>query len=284
MAKQSDELGSGLDGESVDARTPLMIDMPAEAPPPYSASSPKTPDEQSRLLVRTPFSPEYYDEYDADSYFGIPVRRKRPLFIRIVKALKWPAITALVLGFITLITVLAVQIVEVNAPATYVRQALNLNITSISVEDLSREGVKSRVQGEISFDSSKVDDSLTRNLGRFATSIMRKAEVKETYLYIARVESESNRKVIGRASIPNIVVDIRDKHVTPIDFVSNVEDIASVQEIAKLVEQYLQGHLQGALFRGDADITIRSGILPLGTHHVSHEVKLTGCLHFKYIM
>jgi len=177
-----------------------------------------------------------------------------------------------------------VHLVSVNAPATYARQSIVLNVSSISVEDLYADGLKAHVVGEVSFNSSRVEDKWTRVFGRFATNVMRKAEVKETYMFISRVDEDQKSNIFGRASVPNIIVDIRDDHVTPIDFISEVEDIASVEEMAKLIDEYLEGKLGNAVFRGDADLPLRSGIMPLGTHHVAHEVKLQGEEFFIYFL
>ncbi|KAK9248658.1 hypothetical protein V1506DRAFT_452476 [Lipomyces tetrasporus] len=274
MSKPAFETRNDADWSS-SSRTPLLIDIPRDSPPPYANASPKATD-ASTLLVHTPYSPGYYDDDFDESYFHPRNVRKRPFIRRVLSCLKWPAIIGTLVALCLFISLFAAHLVEVKAPELYAKQALNLNISSVSVENLSSEGLKAHVLGEVSFDSSRVKDRPTRVFGRIATTVMRKAEVKDTYLFISHVDDNDNVDVFGRASVPNIVVDIRDNHVTPIDFVSTVEDIASAKEIAKLVQEYLQGKLQDAVFRGDADLPLRSGILPLGTHHVSHDVKLQG--------
>ncbi|KAK9375374.1 uncharacterized protein V1513DRAFT_442730 [Lipomyces chichibuensis] len=273
MPELAFETRNDADGPS-SSRTPLLIDIPHDSPPPYENVSPKA-SESSTLVVHTPYSPGYYDDELDESYFQSRNVRKRPLILRALSCIKWPLIIGTLIALCLCISLFAAHLVQINAPELYAKQALNLNISSVSVENLSTEGLQAHVIGEVSFDSSRVKDGPTRIFGRIATTIMRKAEIADTFVLISHGEG-NRRHIVGRASVPNIVVDIRDNHVTPIDFISTVEDIASAQDIARLVQEYLQGKLQNAVFRGDSDLPLRSGILPLGTHHVSHEVKLQG--------
>ncbi|KAK9241221.1 hypothetical protein V1525DRAFT_334664 [Lipomyces kononenkoae] len=260
---------------SSSSRTPLLIDIPRDSPPPYANDSPKATD-SSTLLVHTPYSPGYYDEDFNEAYFQQRYGRKRRFVLRALSCIKWPVIISSLVAFCICVSLLTSHLVQVQAPALYAKQALNLNVSSVSVENVSADGLQAHVVGEVSFDSSRVKDKPTRIFGRIATTIMRKAEIEDTYLFISHVGDDDKLRAVGRASVPNIVVDIRDNRVTPIDFISTVEDVASTEEIAKLVQEYLLGKLQNAVFRGDADLPLRSGILPLGTHHVSHDVKLQG--------
>ncbi|KAK9481305.1 hypothetical protein V1514DRAFT_300662 [Lipomyces japonicus] len=271
--------GSRESDEPTSSDMPLLhlnlSDQRPASPPLYNNESPKATDE-SALLVH---SPGYYDDDDLSYFAGRNVEHKKAcLARRAFHYLKWPALIGVVAACCVLLSLLTVHAVSVNSPVLYAKQAINLNISSVSVLDLSSEGLHAHVQGEISFDSSRVKDRSTRILGRIATSIMRKAEVRDTFMIISKVDLNDGSKVdqLGRATVPNIVVDIRDNHVTPIDFISNVEDIADVEDIAKLVRDYLQGNLKEAIFRGDADLPLQSGILPLGTHHVAHDIKFQG--------
>ncbi|KAK9346456.1 hypothetical protein V1522DRAFT_404478 [Lipomyces starkeyi] len=276
MPELAFEIRNDVDGPS-SSRTPLLIDSPRDSPPPYANVSPKAAD-SSTLLVHTPYSPGYYDDEFGESYFQPRNVRKRPLILRALSCIKWPVIIGTLIALCLCISLFTAHLAKIKAPELYAKQALNLNVSSVSVENLSSEGLQAHVIGEVSFDSSRVKDRPTRIFGRIATSIMRKAEIEDTYLFISHVDENGKLHVVGRASVPNIVVDIRDNHVTPIDFISTVEDIASAEEIAKLVQEYLQGKLQNAVFRGDSDLPLRSGILPLGTHHVSHDVKLEAAI------
>ncbi|KAK9466238.1 hypothetical protein V1512DRAFT_264179 [Lipomyces arxii] len=240
-----------------------------DSPPPYT-DSPKATD---TLLVHTPYSPGYYDD-DYESYF---TPRNTPKRCRL-RSLKWPALIATLIAILVLVSTLTSHLVNVNAPASYATQALNLTISSVSIDDMSADGVHAHVIGQVSFDSAKVKDRPTRVFGKIATTIMRKAEVLDTNMLISRLSAHNQLELFGSASIPNIVVDIRDHKVTPIDFVSTVHQLAAVSDIAKLVEEYLHGTLKDAIFRGDADLPLRSGILPLGTHHVAHDVKLESAI------
>ncbi|KAK9463164.1 uncharacterized protein V1516DRAFT_672137 [Lipomyces oligophaga] len=199
---------------------------------------------------------------------------------RACSLLKWHLIALFTITTLVLSGLALSHAYKVNAPEAYARQALSLNFTSVSVSEISMEGVMVHVVGDVEFDSSRVEDKITRILGRIATTIMQKAEVADTSLYISRVLENSapdspSLQLFGRASVPSTIVDLRDHHPTHLDFISSVEDIAAVSEIANLVEEYLNGGLAGVKFRGDADLEIRSGILPLGTHHVAPVVQLS---------
>ncbi|KAK9368789.1 hypothetical protein V1509DRAFT_64293 [Lipomyces kononenkoae] len=282
MTRLASEARSSADMErSSSSRTPLLIDIPRDSPPPYANESPKATD-SSTLLVHTPYSPGYYDEDINESYFQQGYARKRPFIRRALSCIKWPIIISTLIALCICTSLLTSHLVKVKAPELYAKQALNLNVSSVTVENLSSDGLQAHVVGEVSFDSSRVEDKLTRIFGRIATTIMRKAEIEDTYLFISHVGEDGKLHVVGRATVPNIVVDIRDNRVTPIDFISTVEDIASAEEVAKLIQEYLLGKLQNAVFRGDVDMPLRSGILPLGTHHVSHDVKLQGEYLFCY--
>ncbi|KAK7205302.1 hypothetical protein BZA70DRAFT_277811 [Myxozyma melibiosi] len=263
----------------------LSIEIP---PPPYANH--KSSSATAALLVHTPYSPGYYDEDNEEDYgdglFENTRRQPRVNSYAVGRALrlfKWPIVISTLVAACLSLSLVASHLVKTSAPAMYAKQSINLNLTSVSIVQMSSNGIHTHVVGEISFNSSRVQDRTTRAVGRIATLIMRKAETKETTMDISHVDESGHPITIGQASVPNIVVDIRDGHTTPIDFISTVKDVAAISDIAKLVEEYLHGELNGAVFRGDVDLPLRSGILPLGTHHVAHDVHLQ-CMCFYFLL
>lgn len=155
----------------------------------------------------------------------------------------------------------------------YVKEAAVLEPTGLSLESITSNGVRARVQATFRLDGSRVRDENVRGAGRTATWMVRQLGTEETSISV--YAPAYNNILLGTANVPPLAVDIVDGHSTTFDFVAElVPGDASV--IRSIANDWLQGSLDLLKVQAKADIRLKSGIIPLGTHAVSESLTLEG--------
>jgi hypothetical protein len=186
---------------------------------------------------------------------------------------RWPTIVAIiVLGLVAV----AIIIGAFFAPAVveeYAKEALVIEPTGLSIDSFTKTGVKARIQANFKMDASRVKNKNVRNLGRFGTWIAREvqsqASTVEVYL------PEYGNILIGTAAVPPVTVDIRNGHVTGIDFISILEP-GNVDGIRQVANDWLDGRLQKVRVTGKANVGLKSGLFFLGTQSISESLTFEG--------
>lgn len=189
------------------------------------------------------------------------------------KGRRWPVILA-----ITFLSLLAAAIMGLGfaAPAVveqYAKEALVFEPTNLSIDSFTTTGVRARVQGMFTLDASRVHRKPIRDLGRFGTWIARAVESKESQVQVYLPEYDDI--LLGTATVPPIVVDVRNGHITGIDFVSDLEP-GNVDGIRQMAGDWLSGRLGRLRVQGKAAVPLRSGLFSLGTQTVTHSVVFEG--------
>lgn len=189
------------------------------------------------------------------------------------KGWRWPSIIAmLILGMLAV----AIMLLAFFLPAAvedYAKEAAVLEPTSLSLESITADGVKARIQASFRLDGSRVNDPNSRRLGRFTTWIVRKLGTDETRVNVYL--PEYGNSLLGSAVVPPLVVSLVDGDNTVVDFVADLSpgDIEAYRTIAN---NWLEGKLDRLKVLGKADIQIKSGILPLGTHPIAETLVFEG--------
>ncbi|KAL8931799.1 MAG: hypothetical protein Q9216_007067 [Gyalolechia sp. 2 TL-2023] len=182
---------------------------------------------------------------------------------------RWPSIIALTILFIVLIVILGLGFAAPEVAEQYAREAMIFEPTDLSIDSFTSSGVRARIQGDFSMDASKVHKKPVRDLGRAGTWIARAVESKPTKVEVYL--PEYGNVLLGSADVPSITVGIRNGHTTHLDFISELTagDLGGIRHIAN---DWLDGTLSQLRVRGNADVSVKSGIFSLGTQSLSQEL------------
>ena len=189
------------------------------------------------------------------------------------RKLRWPSIIAGIILAILVIVALVLGFLLPGAVKQYAEQAAVIEPTSLSVESITADGVRARIQANFRLDGSRVDDANARRLGRLATGIMRELGTEETELTV-HLPGYGN-SLLGSARVPPLTIDIVDGHNTAMDFVTDLIP-GDAEHIRKIANDWLEGKLDRIKVTGSAAIRLKSGIFPLGTHDVAESMVFEG--------
>ncbi|KAF8418538.1 hypothetical protein EV426DRAFT_568186 [Tirmania nivea] len=184
---------------------------------------------------------------------------------------RWATLIALILLCLIGIAVLVMGFFVPAAAEQYAREAVTVNVSSLSIESFTSRGVQARVKAKVHVDASRVKNKFVRNIGRLGTAIAKKVSTEEGELHVFLLDYDN--ALLGNASIPPMVIDIRNGHSNFYDFISTVEPV-SLDTAQKVVEDYIDGKLKSLEVMGSTRITMRSGILPLGNQLLTDTMKL----------
>lgn len=174
------------------------------------------------------------------------------------------------------LAVLTILVVAFAAPAAvqeYGQQAAVFKPTSVSIDSTTSDGVRARVRGDFVMDSTRVKNKSVRGIGRLATWIAREIETSpsdvEVYL------PEYGNVLAGTAAVPTIKLNIRNGHHTTVDFLTDLEagDIRGIHAVAI---DWIEGRLGRLSVKGKAAISLKSGLIALGTQLLTHNVIFEG--------
>ncbi|KAI4285579.1 MAG: hypothetical protein L6R35_004640 [Caloplaca aegaea] len=186
---------------------------------------------------------------------------------------RWPSIIALTILTLVLIAILGLGFAAPEVAEQYAKEAMVFEPTDLSIDSFTPSGVRARIQGNFRMDASKVHKKAVRDLGRAGTWIARAVESKRTQVDVFL--PEWGDVLLGSVDIPPLVVDIRNGHTTHLDFLSELT-AGDLDGIRRIADDWLYGRLGQLRVRGNADVSIKSGIFSLGTQTVSEEVLFGG--------
>lgn len=191
--------------------------------------------------------------------------RSSSVYSKRVVMIGWPSIVA-----VTILTclVIAIMLGAFFAPALvsdYAKQASVLEPTNLSLESITATGVRAKVQANFRMDGSRVQNDATRRIGRAATWVLGKLGIDETLVSVYLPEHENI--LLGTAALPPLTIDVVDGHSTAVDVITELA-LGDADGIRTVANTFLEGKLDTARLVAKADISLRSGGIPLGTHGV----------------
>ncbi|KAI9367911.1 hypothetical protein BJX61DRAFT_262048 [Aspergillus egyptiacus] len=178
----------------------------------------------------------------------------------------------LLCGLIAIGAIIAILIIAFFLPAVvkeYVKEAAVFKPTSLSIESATNEGVRSRVQGDVLLDASRVERGSVRNLGRLATWIGREVETGQSRVEVYLPEYDN--ALVGTASLPSIKLSIRNGHVNHLDFEADLV-AGNLESLRSVAVDWLDGKLERLLLQGKAALHLKSGLLSLGKQTLTDSV------------
>lgn len=187
------------------------------------------------------------------------------------KSLRWPSIIAMIVLATFTLTVMVLAFFVPAAVEEYAKEALVLEPTNLSLDSITTNGIRARIQANFRLDAQRVKNEHVRRIGRAATWLVRELGTEETKFQVFLPEYDDI--LLGTAGVPPLSVGIVDGHNTAIDFVADLVP-GDAEGIRTIVNDWLEGRLDVLRLRGKADIQLKSGFLSLGTHSISETLEI----------
>ncbi|KAG6161185.1 hypothetical protein E4U23_001668 [Claviceps purpurea] len=249
----------------VDERSSLLAAAATEDHDAGTFAERDGPTESSPLLLNRRDTTDNDSQRDDDS---TPARQIKDAS-KSKQKWRWPSLIAMIVMGTLVVIVMVLGFVVPPAVQTYVENAAVLEPTDLSVESLTADGVRARVKGTFKLDGSRVHDDNARRIGRIATGIMRQLSTEETKLRLHLPHFDN--ALVGSAMLPPITLQLVDGQVTDLNFVADFVP-GDTETARKVVNEWLQGKLQHLKVTGATALSLKSGILPLGTHDISESM------------
>ena len=186
---------------------------------------------------------------------------------------RWATIISLSVLSVLVIAILGLGFAAPAIVEEYAKEALVVEPTSVSIDSFTSTGVRARIQGDVWLDASRVHKRAVRDLGRAGTWIARQIESGESEVKVYL--PEHGNILLGTAQVPPIKMDIRDKHYNHIDFLTDLEP-GDVDGIRRIAHEWLDGRLGSLTVKGVASLTLRSGLIKLGTQTITESMFFEG--------
>ncbi|KAI9680589.1 MAG: hypothetical protein M1817_004029 [Caeruleum heppii] len=192
---------------------------------------------------------------------------------KVVHRRRWPSVVALLALCTAVIVIMTVGFLAPAIAEDYASQAMVFQPTHLSIDSFTSQGVRAKVQGTFQLDASRVSNNAVRNFGRAGTWIVRKVASRPTDVQVYL--PEYGNLLLGTAAVPQIVVDVRNRHENFIDLLSDLApgDTAGIRRVAN---DWLEGRLGQLRVEARADIALKTGIFSLGTQSVGQSFLFQG--------
>lgn len=186
---------------------------------------------------------------------------------------RWPSLVALTLLCITAAVIMVFAFIVPGVVQEYAMQAMVVEPTNLSIDSFTSTGAIARVRGTFTMDASRVKKKAVRDIGRFGTWIAKVVESQPSVVEV--VLPHYGQDVVGTAEVPSVKVNIRNGHITPIEFLTHVEP-GSKDVLRRVADDWVKGRMQDLEVRGTAKVTLKSGLIALGTQSIMHNLWLQG--------
>jgi hypothetical protein len=230
--------------------------------------------ESTPLLAGSSSEPQYSGEpHDADAHSVRSHRSAASSAGSRKGGRRWASIIAIALLGAVLLSIIALAFVVPSAVEEYAKQGAVFEPTNLSLESITTDGVRARVQANFRLDASRVHDDNVRRIGKATTWVVRKLGTEATKVKVYLPEYDYI--MLGTAVVPPLEINIMDGQNTAVDFVAELSP-GDAEGIRTIANEWLDGRLDKLRIQGKADIELKSGFIPLGTHSVSESLIFEG--------
>ncbi|KAI0398892.1 hypothetical protein F4802DRAFT_591654 [Xylaria palmicola] len=226
--------------------------------------------ESTPLLASTSANPGYTGDDAAPETDHVSIRSRHSYAssttANVKKGRRWPSFIAMgILGCFAIAIIILVFIVP-DAVQEYVQQAAVIEPTSLSIDSITPNGVRARIQANFQLDGSRVKNDHARRIGRASTWVANQlgSEKAEIDVYVP----DYANILLGSAVIPPVVVNLRDRVKTHFDFIADIRP-GDVEGMRMIANDWLDGRLDQLRLTGKTNLHLKTGLIPLGTHTVS---------------
>ncbi|CAK7233942.1 hypothetical protein SBRCBS47491_008781 [Sporothrix bragantina] len=267
---------SGTMSDSGDDRSPLLGSKPERDRPSASASrtGPSNQETSPLLAESSRCSISSYGRLaqgdDACSSTSRTSSRDRASVRSAKKSgRRWPSIVAIIVLALASLAIIVLAYFVPAAVEEYAKQGVVIEPTNLALESITADGVRARIQANFRLDGSRVKNEQVRRIGQTATSIVRKLGTEKTVVNVYLPDIAN--VLLGSAEIPPLVISLVDGETTAIDFVADLIP-GNAEGIRSIANQWLEGRLGSIRLQGKANIALKTGLIPLGTHSVSESL------------
>lgn len=184
-----------------------------------------------------------------------------------------PSIVAMVVLAAAIVTIIVLAFFVPAAVEEYAKQAAVVEPTNLSLESITAGGVRARIQANFRLDGTRVPNDGVRRIGRATTWLVRSLSTEATEVKVFLPDYDYS--LLGTAQLPPLTFDIVDGHSTAVDFVAELSP-GDAEGVRDIVNKWLAGGIDEIRLQGATDITLRSGLIPLGTHRVIESLTFEG--------
>lgn len=249
---------------SDDERSPLLAEASSSS---RNKGVERNSGETTPLLSSTAETPRYDGEHD-DTTGSIRSHHSQPASTQDAndkKARRWPSFIAMGLLGLIMVAIIALAFIVPDAVQEYAQQAAVLEPTNLSLDSITTEGVRARIQAKFRLDGSRVQNDHVRRIGKATTWIASSIGTEETTVAVSLPEYSD--ALLGTAVVPPLTINLREGYTTLLDFVTEISP-GNVEGIRAIANEWLEGRLDTLRLKGATDLTLKSGIIPLGTHNI----------------
>lgn len=174
---------------------------------------------------------------------------------------------------VIVVAIIGLVFIVPDAVQEYAKQAAVLEPTNLSLDSITADGVKARIQANFRLDGSRVQNDHVRRIGKAATWVANSLGTEEAKVAVSL--PEYGNVLLGTAVIPPLIINLREGYTTMFDFVTEVST-GDVEGIRSIANEWLEGRLDSLRLKGSTDLTLKSGIIPLGTHNIVESLVFEG--------
>lgn len=238
--------------------------------------------ESTPLLSNSTATPRYdgdgdgeEEEHHVDSEDSSPAHPTdaSPASSLTKKSRRWASFIAMFILAALIVVIIVLAFVVPQAIQEYAQQAAVIEPTNLSLESITTNGVRARVQANFHLDGSRVSSNHVRRVGRAVTWVAAQLESEQTKVDV-RIPKYDN-VLLGSAIVPPLLINLRDGDVTQFDIVADILP-GDPEGIRIIANEWFEGRLDELRLNGQADLSLKSGIFPLGTHAISESIVFEG--------
>ncbi|KAK5636597.1 hypothetical protein RRF57_012309 [Xylaria bambusicola] len=189
------------------------------------------------------------------------------------KLRRWPSFVAMGILGCFVIAIIVLAFIVPDAVQEYAQQAAVIEPTSLSIDSITTDGIRARIQANFQLDGSRVKNDNVRRIGKASTWVANQlgSDAAKIDVYVP----DYDNILLGSATIPPLVVSLRDGVTTQFDFIADIHP-GNVEGMRTIANDWLDGRLDKLRLNGKTDLNLKSGFVPLGTHTVSETLIFEG--------
>ncbi|KAK6825095.1 hypothetical protein PG987_012589 [Apiospora arundinis] len=230
--------------------------------------------ETTPLLSSTTDTPRYDGDNDEPDNEAASIRSRlsdgsSTQSLKKSSSRRWPSFIAMGVLGLMVIAIIALAYIVPDAVQEYAKQAAVVEPTSLSLESITADGLRARIQATFRLDGARVANDHVRRVGKAATWVANQLGTEETTIVVTLPDYKD--LLLGTAAIPPLLIHLKDGDVTNFDFVTDIVP-GNMEGIRSIANEWLEGRLDKVRLQGKADLALKSGLLPLGTHSVAESL------------
>ncbi|KAL2160260.1 hypothetical protein VTH06DRAFT_1433 [Thermothelomyces fergusii] len=233
---------------------------------------------ESTPLLSSPTTRRYNGERD-DAHHGdtmsIASRNTRTASVKSAreKSIRWPSVISMIVLASLSLAIMIFAFIVPAALQEYAKEAVVIEPTNLSVDSITLKGIRTRIQVNFRVDAHRVSNEHVRRIGKVVTWVVRELETESTEIQLSL--PDHGNALLGTAGFPPLKVIVADGHNNEVDFVADISP-GDAHAFWTIAMEWMKGRLSNLRIQGQADVQIRTGAIPLGTHSIVESLTFEG--------